>query len=580
MGLWVVQICVEKKKTITKKNQMENIKDYVTCKVCGKQLSRITSTHLKVHNMTMEEYVERFGSDELVSEAYHNRVSMQTANRNLQKPKAMTKEEFIERSKALPFGDMIDHSQIEWVNTHTHVTLIDKEFGPWQITPTNRLKGRAHPKRRGSRIQAGKSCKQDEFIRRAQEVHKGENLDYSKVKYVNMHTKVTIIDPEYGEFEQEPVVHLKGCGHPKRAIAKNADRCRYTTEEFINIAQSRYPNKYDMSKVDYKTSQEKVVMICPKHGEFTITPGNFMQGKGCPKCACLISKAEDEIYNICCDVVGKENVIRKDRTVLDKFELDILIPSHHLAIEFNGIRWHSEQFKADKNYHLTKTKICEKKGIRLIHIFEDEWIWRREIVEMRIRRILGDSKAFKRIYARKCTVREINNSEAKDFLDKNHIQGATLATIYLGAFHENNLIGVMTFKREHDEGYYDLNRFATEMHTSVVGLASKMLTYFIRNYNPAEIKSFLDRRWGSANNNVYIQMGFVLTETLKPSYWYTDGRSKRNHKFGFRKDKLKKLGNFNDDMTEHEMANALGYYRIWDCGLFKYVWTANKKELP
>ena len=490
----------------------------------------------------------------------------------------MTKEEFIEKSKKLPFGNLIDYSQVVWNGSHSKVTLIDQEYGPWQCYPYNRLKGQAHPKRRSQRISEAKQMSQDEFIRRAQEVHKGENLDYSKVKYVNMHAKVIIIDPEYGEFEQEPVVHLKGCGHPKRAIAKNADRCRYTTEKFVNLAKNIKPN-YDFSKVEYTGSQKKITVICQKHGEFTINPDALLKGQGCPRCGHNISKAEDDIYNICCDVVGKDNVIRKDRTLLNSLELDILIPSHHLAIEFNGIRWHSEQFKIDKNYHLAKTILCEKKGIRLIHIFEDEWSERREIVEMRIRRILGDSKAFKRIYARKCTVREINNSEAKDFLDKNHIQGATLATIYLGAFHENNLIGVMTFKREHDEGYYDLNRFATEMHTSVVGLASKMLTYFIRNYNPTEIKSFLDRRWGSANNNVYTQMGFALTETLKPSYWYTDGRSKRYHKFGFRKDKLKKLGDFHDDMTEHEMANALGYYRIWDCGLFKYVWTA-KKELP
>jgi hypothetical protein len=297
----------------------------------------------------------------------------------------------------------------------------------------------------------------ESFIQKARSTH-GDIYDYSKVKYVNMHTKVCIIDPIYGEFWQEPVVHLKGCVHPKRAIDKHSEGQRYTTDSFKKLCQEVHPY-YNLEKVIYKSSQEKVCVICPKHGEFYSNPDSLLQGKGCPKCGNHLSKGEDELFNILCEKLGENNVIKGDKKELSGMEIDILIPSANIGIEFDGLRWHSEEFKNDKNYHLNKTLKCKERGISLIHIFEDEWLFHKSIVLTKIENILGINNVNK-IPARKCVCKEIDNILAKDFLNKNHIQGYAKSSVYIGCFYENSLVGVMTFIGKN--GIYELNRYATD----------------------------------------------------------------------------------------------------------------------
>lgn len=117
----------------------------------------------------------------------------------------------------------------------------------------------------------------EEFIEKSKQLH-GNKYDYSKVKYINNHTKVTIICPIHGEFEQIPSNHLRKRGCPKCA-GKNK-----TTEEFVEEALKVHGNKYDYSKVQYRKNSENVCIICPKHGEFWQTPSNHLYGQGCPKC--------------------------------------------------------------------------------------------------------------------------------------------------------------------------------------------------------------------------------------------------------------------------------------------------------
>lgn len=487
----------------------------------------------------------------------------------------MTKEEFIERSNNLPFAEFITYDKVVWCGSHKKVILTDVEYGDWQVFPYNRLRGQCHPMRKSSRISKSKSMSRDEFIARAKRVHDGEGLDYSEVAYVNMHTKVKIIDPEYGSYFQEPCVHLKGCGHPLRGIRKASDGNSYTNDEFIDKAVKVWGDQYDFSKVNYSRSQDKVTVICKKHGEFDAYPDALLQGKGCQKCGNHRSDGEDDIYNLVASIIGEENVLRNDRSLLGNIELDIFIPSVGVAIEFDGLRWHSEKFGKDKNYHLGKTLACNEKGVRLIHIFEDEWIYHRGIVISKIRRILRASDGLLRVGARKCKVEEIKGREASAFLSKNHIQGYARSTVFLGAYYGDRLVGAMSFLRC-GEGKWELNRFATDIDLVCPGLFSKMFAHFVRDYDPVYVKSFLDRRWGNSEDNVYLSCGFVLDCVVRPSYWYTDGHGKRIHKFGMRKVGLSKKYGFDIGMTEKEMTMALGLDRIWDCGLFKYIW---RKEI-
>lgn len=134
----------------------------------------------------------------------------------------------------------------------------------------------------------------------------------------------------------------------------------------------------------------------------------------------------------------------------------------------------------------------------------------------------------------------------------------------------------MSFLKEHD-GNWNLTRFATNFKYRLPGLANKILKNFIVDNNPNEIKTFLDRRWGTAQDNVYTKMGFKLVDTLKPDYSYIKGHT-RYHKFGFRKQILHKKYGLPLTMTEKQMCDKLGFYRIWNCGLFKYVWKKHSTE--
>ena len=428
------------------------------------------------------------------------------------------------------------------------------------------------------------------FIEKAKQIH-NDKYDYSKVNYVNSRTKVCIICPTHGEFWQTPHNHLKGyecaeCGKEKSHLSK------MTTEDFIVKSKEIHGNKYDYSKACYKTCDTKVCIICPEHGEFWQTPSNHINGSGCPKCAnekrknalfkdtklfidaaTLIhnGKPEDEIISLFSKIEHQQH----NREILNGMEIDIFIPPLKLGIEYNGLRWHSEEFGKDHRYHLDKLNKCNEKGIRLIQIFEDEWINHREICESKLKQICGLNTNPK-IYARKCEIREISDkTEAYEFLDKNHIQGRTVCTIALGAYYQNNLVGVMTFKKE-KEGYWDLNRFATDINYQCVGIGGKLFKYFTRNYPFIEIKSFADRRWTTdPTNNLYTKLGFAFASFVPPTYWYHNPKINpyiRFHKFGFRKQHLHKQYGLPLTMTEREMTETLGYIRIWDCGLIKYVY--------
>lgn len=484
---------------------------------------------------------------------------------------------FIEKCLELFKDENLDYSKVDYVNNRTKVCIIDKdldengnEYGEFYVTPSNFLNGRRHPKKKKSRISQSKRSNKNDIIKRFNEIHNGEGLDYSKVEYVNMHTKVCIIDPIYGEYWQEPIVHLKGCGHPKRKTNRNT----LSNDKFIEKANKIHGSKYRYDKTDYVNYRTSICITCKKHGDFWQTAENHLYGKGCPKCGNHYSKFEDEIITT---VISSDEVIKNDRTVLGGKELDIYIPTKKVAIEFDGLKWHSEWFaKKDRNYHLSKTIECEKQGIRLVHIFEDEYLNHKDIVISKLKHILGYNQNFEKIYARKCNIREISKDDAKQFLNKNHLQGYARSTLYFGCYYNDMLVGVMTFKEiVNGSNKWELNRFASDTNKICIGVGGKLLNFFIKKYNPLYIKSFADRRWSSTiNDNLYTKIGFKFDSYVKPNYSYikTEKTPHRYHKFGFRKKTLAKKYGLPITMTETDMVKHLGYDRIWDCGLIKYVW--------
>lgn len=495
---------------------------------------------------------------------------------------------FIEKAKAV-HGDRYNYSKVVYVNNKTKVCIICPDHGEFWQDPHNHLKGKGcplcgkqkvideHPTRLGL----------DEFIRRAKEIH-GDKYDYSQIAAYN-HGKeeVTIVCPVHGPFKQSFNVHLMGCGCPQCGREVTDSKRIKGKEHFIQRAKAIHGDKYDYSLVpEVFKLKEYIPIIChhknfngEEHGVFYQMADKHACGCGCPRCAHFESKAQNDIEAFVRSLLPDgTQIVSDDRTVLDGQELDVYIPSQRLAIEYNGMIWHSEYANKNRNYHLAKLDLCSEKGVRLIQIMEAEYLVHRDIVEDKIRNILGCNGNKEKIHARKCTVQPIDWKIATDFLNRNHIQGFVSASVYLGAYHGDKLVGVMSFMEE-SKGKWNLNRFATDINYHCVGLGGKLFAYFVRNYEFDEVKSFADRRWTfSAEDNLYTRLGFKLDGVTPPDYRYTRVPTDYIHKFQFRKERLMKMfpdAGLTMDMTELEMTQKLGFYRIWDCGLYRYVY---KKE--
>lgn len=477
--------------------------------------------------------------------------------------RSMTKEGFITKSRSV-HGDKYDYSKVEYVDKETDVCIVCPKHGEFFQKPVYHLMGYGCQKCGLESRSSSQSKGLEKFLEDAKAIH-GDLYDYSKVEYINAMTKVCIICPTHGEFWQEPHNHLKGCGCP---YCVNKFK---KTDDFIRQASFIHQGKYSYEKSVYVNAHTKIEITCPQHGSFWQTPFNHLHGHGCPKCVSPISKWEKEVFEFV-QSLGIE-CEQSNRKILEGFEIDIFIPSMAIGIECDGLRWHSELYKA-KGYHLKKSEECSAKGIRLIHIFEDEWLFKRDIVESMLRNLFGKTET--KIYARKCVVREVVPKDKREFLAKNHIQGDAQSSINIGLYYNDELVAMMTFGKPRiniggggTDCEYELVRFCNKLNTSVVGGASKLFKWFTEAYGANSVVSYSDKRWSLGN--MYAKLGFTHTHDSAPNYFYIDGYSRLN-RFGFRKSVLVKEG-YDASKSEHEIMFERGMYRIYDCGTMVWKWS-------
>lgn len=320
-----------------------------------------------------------------------------------------------------------------------------------------------------------------------------------------------------------------------------------------------------------------------------VARGNATESGICPNCHPRIKKQSQKELELL-DFIRSHldcEIVSGSRSVIPPQELDIYIPSLKIAIEFNGLYWHSESILkeagASKHKDYQKYLRCKDAGIRMISIFEDEWDNQRSIVESRLSQILKFGGKYS-TGARKCEIREIGRVEKDIFLNANHIQKTDRSGLALGAFHGGELVAVMTFSKTTfvkggDGSSTELSRFAVRSGYSVPGIASRLLSHYRRNCPDEPIISYSDNRW--SDGNVYEKLGFKKIASSPPGYFYIDFKSAgacRIHRSNFMKHTLSKK--FKSDIVDkmlHEGAsevqvmNALGYDRIWDCGTTKWM---------
>jgi very-short-patch-repair endonuclease len=275
---------------------------------------------------------------------------------------------------------------------------------------------------------------------------------------------------------------------------------------------------------------------------------------------------ENEVGDFIVNELNIKNVIKKDKTILKGKEIDIYCLDNKLGIEFDGLYWHSDN-KKDENYHLNKTNKCEKQGIQLLHIFEDEWLHKKEIVKSIIRSKLNLIN--NKIYGDECQIREINSKTCKEFLEINHIQGNINSKIKIGLFYNDELVSVMTFNKKRSiEGEYEILRFSNKINKVVIDGASKLLNYFIKEHQPKKLTTLVDRRYDQGD--LYKELGFEFINNSKTNYFYfKPSEMIKYYRFKFRKDVLIKQG-FDESKTEFQIMAERGYLRIYDCGHMKF----------
>ena len=271
--------------------------------------------------------------------------------------------------------------------------------------------------------------------------------------------------------------------------------------------------------------------------------------------------------------IYSDEIVENTKRIIPPKELDIYIPKMKLAIEYNGLYWHDENH-VDRNYHLTKTNMCNKKGIDLIHVFEDDWLYKKEIVKSMIASRLGVYK--EKIFARKCQIKEIEKDQAKIFFNENHLQGFAYGDLYLGLMFNDELIQCICINKKgwHD-GNVELTRMVTKLNTQVVGGFSKLMKHISDYIEYKSITSYVYKAW--FNGKGYIESGFKIVKENNPSYSYVvNGR--RVHKSHFRKNKIKKMFErgelkfYDSNKTEHEIMKENKIYRIYDCGTMKVIY--------
>ena len=283
--------------------------------------------------------------------------------------KKLSQEEFIEKAKSV-HGDKYDYSKVVYMGYRSKITITCPIHGDFEQDVGGHLIGHGCPKCGLQKISVANSSDRDEFIKKAKEIH-GDVYDYSKVEYKGYQSKVIIICPIHGEFEQTPEMHLAGRGCRKCSDEKR----RMTIEEFINRSNEIHCNKYDYSKSIYTGYNNNLIITCPIHGDFEQRPHNHLRGAGCP--ACNQSKLENFI---------RKHLLENNipfiyqhswpwLTYILSMRVDFFLPDLNIAIECQGLQHFEpvdyfggeEGFEKCIDRDKRKLDLCENHGIKMIY---------------------------------------------------------------------------------------------------------------------------------------------------------------------------------------------------------------------
>jgi hypothetical protein len=462
----------------------------------------------------------------------------------------------------------IDHST--YIDTQHKCRFIDSKYGEFWREPNYILRGNNHPLRAKEIWDSKRRISSYELEKEIQ-----KDRPYISIKhetFTNMLNKCTFIDKDFGEWVTYPSAVKNGKGHRKRD-AYNKSKKMSTSFSEAQKRLSEYDPKLKIIEETYVNFRKPCTIIHEDYGPWVVSLSNIFNLKQNHPRLKQGYKIENEIFDWLRSLdLNVEKNTRKWSSE-SRSEIDFLLKDLNIGIEYCGLYWHTEEAltkykKNAKLSHYEKMKLAEKEGIRLITIFEHEWLNRKDQVKNFLISVFNKNSI--RIRASKCSVLEIPKKEASKFLDENHIQGSRKQSkVAYGLYYNNELVGVITGGLHHrDNTKFILDRLCFKTNYTVYGGSSKLLNKLIeyaKNNGFDKIISWSDNRW--SNGKVYNKLGFIKENELFPDYQYVKDHkviSKQKLKLSKEEKKL--------NLTERELRKKQGYKRIWDCGKIKWVY--------
>lgn len=459
-----------------------------------------------------------------------------------------------------------DYSRCKFGNSEDKVEIGCKVNGHgyfWQ-TPYAHYKGSGCPlcaddnkAKRFTEMNIAGTCSREEILERFRIRDIDGVFGYDDFIYKGFDVKGDILCKIHNKiFRQTPSNHLAGSGCPLCANEAHT----LTTEQFKEKSKTIHNDRYDYHNSIYTGTHNPIIITCREegHGDFVLKQAGWhISGKtGCPKCANAKKSQPERDMIAYLSTITSAEILESKAIPGSTLQMDAWIPSLNLAVEYNGLHWHSEESKKDlggKDYHLNKTVLCESNGIHLIHIYEDDWLYKEDVVKSLLNEVINGISYVDVISLLK--VKLVEDSVADEFINRNSlfIKDVYPIDYWIGLYDDKTLCSVMAVM-EVAEGY-EIHRFCDAIDHKVSGSFERLIEYVRDNINPDIMIGYMDRSWHKSgmDRNCYLDYGFEFVSTLD------------NISYIFDKYERKRM--ISEYMGDIEKDSV-----IWNSGSFKYVW--------
>lgn len=488
-------------------------------------------------------------------------------------------------------GDKYQYPEQTYIGNKSKVAISCPVHGVFQQKPNHHLRGQGCPEcandsKRERNAEVSALVKEGLFSRL---VIVNEQWSYDLDSFQGMSKPLKCQCRLHGPFAAWPNNILNnsgcsGCGENKHKVATLARRV--TLQEIESRGRAAYGDLFDYHTVEQGLHGAMVTGVCTKH-KTKWRQASFDHGRynPCPRCSHHLSKGEDAIFRFVSTFTSAE---QRNRSILKPKELDIYLPEAKLAVEYCGEYWHSlgnaEEVRGKKNNHRQKYMDCRAQGIRLLTVYETEWLSRNYAIRRLLRNALGKGRG--RLMARKCELQKVSSPDARSFYERYHPQGGDGTGNHYGLYWRGKLVACMRFtmgandRGDDRERVWTLTRYATRI--TVAGAASRLFNAFIKEHNPREVKSFSDNRY--FEGGMYESLGFALEHEGDADYQVWSPKLGLRPKSHYQRRLLQKrldehgidevFDAGTDTRTEAEMTYLMGARRIYDCGKKRWVWVA------